>query len=108
MTSKTLICHMENRTSTTLENYRKMDYITSENKADNKPDNIRTDYDPDYGLDYDLLQRDRQDYELTRMSRLRRGLSNADSEPEYLDEFPGHSFDENVATWAALDPSTDY
>lgn len=41
--------------------------------------------------------------------RLKRSIGSENDEPsEYLDELPGHSFDENVASWAVLDPSTDY
>ena len=53
------------------------------------------------------------DYDEERNSRrLKRSIGSEtklDDEPsEYLDELPGHSFDENVASWAVLDPSTDY
>ena len=44
--------------------------------------------------------------------RLKRSIGSEnqieDGPSEYLDELPGHSFDENVASWAVLDPSTDY
>ena len=53
------------------------------------------------------------DYDEERNSkRLKRSIGSEkkldDELSEYLDELSGHSFDENVASWAVLDPSTDY
>merc|ERR1711924_174444 len=68
------------------ENYRSTAYDTNSNPGTNLRDGIIT--------------------------RLKRGANDMEFEKgiesEYLDELPGHSFDENVASWAVLNPSDDY
>ena len=82
LTQRTLICPIETHFIDGLENYRTSDYDTELNSR-------RLKRSPGSGS-VDTQSNDEP------------------SEESYLDQLPGHSFDENVASWAVLNPSTDY